>query len=82
MELDGLGVLLGDKSPWVLKKINVQDHKQVIDVILNMKDVQYLNVRITRYSDESTPPFRAKGRHLFRRKVRKSNSPLSSLISV
>jgi hypothetical protein len=34
---------------------------------------------ITRYSDESTPPFRAKGRHLFRSKVRQSNRPLSSL---
>jgi hypothetical protein len=32
-----------------------------------------------RYSDESTPPFRAKGRHLFRSKVRQSNCPLSSL---
>ena len=34
MELDGLGVLLGVKSPWVLKKINVQNHTQVIDVYI------------------------------------------------
>ncbi len=34
MELDGLGVLLGVKSPWVLKKINVQHHTQVIDVYI------------------------------------------------
>ena len=33
----------------------------------------------TRYSDESTPPFRIKGRHLFRSKSRQSNRPLSSL---
>jgi hypothetical protein len=32
--LDGLGVLLGVKSPWVLKKINVQNHTQVIDVYI------------------------------------------------
>ena len=37
---------------------------------------KYLNCR---YSDESTPPFRAKGRHLFQSKVRQSNRPLSSL---
>lgn len=34
MELDGLGVLLGVKSPWVLTKIDVQNHTQVIDVYI------------------------------------------------
>lgn len=34
MKLDGLGVLLGVKSPWVLKKIDVQHHTQVIDVYI------------------------------------------------
>jgi hypothetical protein len=34
MELDGLGVLLGVKSPWFLKKVDVQHHTQVIDVYI------------------------------------------------
>ena len=34
MELDGLGVLLGVKSPWILKKIDIQHHTQVIDVYI------------------------------------------------
>jgi hypothetical protein len=45
----------------------------------DFKLVKTNKVLLPRYSDESTPPFRTKGRHLFRSKVRQSNHPLSSL---
>jgi hypothetical protein len=47
--------------------------KEVIE-----KTVAQIDAKL-RYSDESTPPFRSKGRHLFRSKVRHLNGPLSSL---
>lgn len=65
MELDGLGVLLGVKSPWVLKKINVQNHTQVIDVYIEyergskfecpscgeLREVHDVNVKRIRHLD-------------------------------
>jgi transposase len=37
MELEGLGILLGVKSPWVLKDIVVQNKNQVIDVFIDFE---------------------------------------------
>ena len=35
MDLDGIGLLIGITSPWVLKEVRVQHKNKVIDVLID-----------------------------------------------